>query len=85
LLTGEFVSEMSDAAGTLWLDVSKRDWSDELLAATKLDRSYMPSLVEGSEVSGTLSTAVAMQFGLSVDVKVAGGGGDVIPPQKSTI
>ena len=76
LLTGEFVSEMSDAAGTLWLDVSKRDWSDELLAATKLDRSYMPSLVEGSEVSGTLSAAVATQFGLSVDVKVAGGGGD---------
>ena len=75
LLTGEFVSEMSDAAGTLWLDVSKRDRSDELLAATKLDRSYMPSLVEGSEVSGTLSTAVATQFGLSVDVKVAGGGG----------
>ena len=32
LLTGEHVEDMSDAAGTLWLDVGKRDWSDELLA-----------------------------------------------------
>ena len=35
-LTGEYVSEMSDAAGTLWLDVARRDWSDVLLAATGL-------------------------------------------------
>src|SRR6185437_233132 len=48
LLTGEHIEEMSDAAGTLWLDVGKRDWSDELLAVTGLNRSHMPSLVEGS-------------------------------------
>src|SRR6185437_173359 len=45
LLTGEYVSDMSDAAGTLWLDVGKRDWSDTLLALTGLDRSHMPRLV----------------------------------------
>ncbi len=44
-LTGEFVSDMSDASGTLWLDVNKRDWSDELLAATGLSRAHMPALV----------------------------------------
>ncbi|GAB1440891.1 hypothetical protein MASR2M36_36760 [Providencia sp.] len=43
-MTGEFVSEMSDASGTLWLDVAKRDWSDELLSATNLTREQMPSL-----------------------------------------
>lgn len=48
LLTGEHVEDMSDAAGTLWLDVAKRDWSDELLALTGLNRSHMPRLVEGS-------------------------------------
>ncbi len=42
-------SDMSDASGTLWLDVAKRDWSDELLAATNLTREQMPSLVEGAE------------------------------------
>ena len=54
-LTGEAVSEMSDAAGTLWLDVGKRAWDDELLAATGLTASHMPRLVEGSEISAYLS------------------------------
>ena len=75
-LVGDKVSEMSDAAGTLWLDVAKRDWSDELLAATGLNRSHMPRLVEGSEVSGKLLPALAAEWGLSGDVVVAGGGGD---------
>jgi xylulokinase len=37
-LTGEKASDMSDAAGTLWLDVGKRDWSDAMLRATDLKR-----------------------------------------------
>ncbi len=75
-MTGRFASEMSDAAGTLWLDVARRDWSDELLALTKLTRHHMPELVEGSASSGTLSPEVAAAWGLSKDVIVAGGGGD---------
>ena len=39
-LTGEHISEMSDASGTAWLDVSARRWSDELLAATELWTGY---------------------------------------------
>ena len=76
LLTGEMVSDMSDASGTLWLDVAQRDWSDELLAACDLNRSHMPRLVEGSAVSGALRAEVAAQLGFSNDVLVAGGGGD---------
>lgn len=75
-LTGEYVSEMSDAAGTGWLDVSKRDWSDALLAACNLNKSHMPSLVEGSEVSGTLRSDIATRYGLPGNVVVAGGAGD---------
>ncbi len=75
-MTGRFVSDMSDAAGTLWLDVARRDWSDELLALTKLTRQHMPDLVEGSASSATLSSEVAAAWGLSKDVIVAGGGGD---------
>ena len=33
-LSGEAVSEMSDASGTLWLDVGRRRWDEDLLAAT---------------------------------------------------
>lgn len=75
-LTGEHVGEMSDAAGTSWLDTARRDWSDDLLSATGLSRAQMPRLVEGSQVSGTLREALANRWGLPKGVVVAGGGGD---------
>ena len=75
-LTGEHVAEMSDAAGTSWLDVGARDWSDDLLAATGLSRAQMPRLVEGSAVSGVLRPELAARWGLPAGVVVAGGGGD---------
>lgn len=75
-LTGEAVSEMSDAAGTLWLDVERRQWSPEMLAATELEERHMPRLVEGTDVSGQLSPGAAALLGLSPGVPVAGGGGD---------
>jgi xylulokinase len=76
-LTGEAVSEMSDASGTLWLDVGKRAWDDELLAATGLTRANMPSLVEGSAISAYLSPETAAAWGLAGRrIPVAGGAGD---------
>lgn len=75
-LTGEYVSEMSDAAGTSWLDVGKRAWSSELLAATDLDTIHMPSLVEGTEVSGVVKPDLASRWGMGSNVVVAGGAGD---------
>jgi len=75
-LTGEKVSDPSDAAGTLWLDVARRDWSDVLLAACGLQRSHMPRLVEGTEPSGTLRPELARAWGLGPGVIVAGGAGD---------
>ncbi|MGI4981779.1 MAG: xylulokinase [Janthinobacterium lividum] len=75
-LTGEYVSDPSDAAGTLWLDVGRREWSDRMLAACGMRREQMPRLVEGSAVSGTLLPDVAARLGLAPDVAIAGGGGD---------
>lgn len=75
-LTGDYVSDMSDAAGTSWLDVGKRDWCDELLAATGLNRSHMPALVEGSGVGGVLQAKLATRWHLPQGVVVAGGAGD---------
>jgi len=76
LLTGEYVEDMSDAAGTLWLDVAKRDWSDELLAVTGLNRSHMPRLVEGSAPSANLKPEFVARWGMSGSVVIAGGAGD---------
>ena len=75
-LTGDYVGDMSDSAGTLWLDVAKRDWSDALLAATGLSRDQMPRLVEGSAASGFLKSELVARWGFDTAPVVAGGGGD---------
>ncbi|MGF1560693.1 MAG: xylulokinase [Geminicoccaceae bacterium] len=75
-LSGAYACDMSDAAGTLWLDVAARDWSDTLLEATGLNRSHMPDLVEGSAVSGTLLPDLVERCGMASAPVVAGGGGD---------
>ena len=75
-LTGDFVTDMSDASGTLWLDIERRAWSDDLLKLTHLTQQHMPRLVEGSEGSGTLSAEAAEVLGLNPGIVVAGGGGD---------
>jgi xylulokinase len=75
-LTGERITEMSDAAGTWWLDEAARDWSDAALAATGLARRHMPGLVEGSDGGGTLRPELAQRWGLPPGILVAGGAGD---------
>jgi xylulokinase len=76
-MTGAYVSDMSDAAGTLWLDVAHRRWDDALLAATRMNSDQMPDLVEGSDVSASLSPDIAAAWGIGRrSVQVAGGGGD---------
>lgn len=75
-LTGEYVSDMSDAAGTSWFDTGARDWSYTLLEKSHLTRDHMPKLVEGSLVSGTVRDDLAARFGMASGVVVAGGGGD---------
>lgn len=75
-LCGEHVSDPSDASGTLWLDVAARRFSPQLLAATGLPEEAMPSLVEGSEASGTLRAELAARWGMRPGTIVAGGAGD---------
>lgn len=74
-LTGQHISEMSDSAGTSWLDVKRRAWSDELLEATDLTEKQMPVLVEGTEQAGRLRRELATEWGMG-EVVVAGGAGD---------
>ncbi|MBU1175783.1 MAG: xylulokinase [Alphaproteobacteria bacterium] len=76
MLSGEMIEDMSDASGTLWLNVQKRDWSDELLAATGLSRANMPALAEGSAPAGLLKKELRQRWGIAGAVVIAGGGGD---------
>lgn len=75
-LTGEFATDCSDAAGTLLLDLRKRDWSTEILERLKIPRQWLPTVFEGSQVTGTLLPEIAKQIGLPVGIPVVAGGGD---------
>jgi xylulokinase len=73
-MTGETASDMSDSAGTLWLDVAQRCWSQSMLAATGLSESHMPLLSEGNEVTGALRAEIAEAWGMARVPVVAGCG-----------
>ena len=74
-MTGELATDVSDASGTLWLDVAKRRWSEALLAACDLPVRAMPALCEGPEQAGRLRAEVAEAWGMA-RVPVAAGAGD---------
>jgi xylulokinase len=66
VLTGEAATDVSDASGTLLLDVGRRRWSDDVLDLLELDRAWLPRLLESPELSGETTAGIP----------VAGGAGD---------
>jgi xylulokinase len=74
-MTGDAASDMSDSAGTLWLNVAQRRWSEAMLEGTGLDTGHMPALFEGNDITGRLRAELAEAWGMQ-RVPVVGGGGD---------
>ncbi|MEM7195280.1 MAG: xylulokinase [Pseudomonadota bacterium] len=75
-LTGSMTTEMSDAAGTSWLDTEQRCWSDQLIENSALRRNQLPELVEGCQPIGSVRKQIAEEFGLPLNVTVVGGAAD---------
>jgi xylulokinase len=75
-LTGDRITDVSDAAGTLWLDVGKRRWYEPIIQATGLELHQLPRLVESTDAAGQVNTSVATMLGMYERIVVAGGGGD---------
>ena len=75
-LTGEYVSEVSDASGTLLLNVRTRQWHGDLISRLGLDRSMLPPLVESPRITGQVTPGVAEKTGLAAGIPVVGGAGD---------
>jgi len=76
LMTGEYATEVSDASGTLLLDIPKRRWSGRILSKLQIPRDFMPECYESQEISGTLTKEGARALGLAPGTPVVGGGGD---------
>lgn len=75
-LTGERITDVSDAAGTWLLDQARRTWSHDALAACGVDTGWLPGLVESTAIAGRLRPEWASRWGLKPGIPIAGGGGD---------
>ncbi len=75
-LTGDKATDVSDASGTLLLDVRNRNWSSEMLASVEISESLLPRLYESAEITGTISARCAAETGLLKDTLVVAGAGD---------
>lgn len=75
-MTGEIGMEYSDAAGTVWLNVTKKEWSQEIADSMELPLSICPPLIESSEVVGNITEKYSAISGLSTKTKVVAGAAD---------
>jgi xylulokinase len=75
-LTGERFSDVSDASGTTLFDVSRREWSAEMLEALEIPRAWLPEVTESPIVSSRVGSAAARETGLGEGTPVVAGAGD---------
>jgi xylulokinase len=75
-LSGTYATEVSDASGTLLLDVAHRRWSTELLRILDLDPALFPTCFESPAVSAKVSALGSKATGLAEGTPIVGGGGD---------
>lgn len=76
MLTGEYATEVSDASGMQLLDVTARDWSDEVLEKLGIDRKFLGKVYESPEITGCITPEAAKLTGLKAGTPVVGGAGD---------
>ncbi|MCS6907375.1 MAG: xylulokinase [Anaerolineales bacterium] len=75
-LTGQFAMDKADGAGTVLMDLGRRAWSEEILEALEIPIDWMPTLFEGTEITGEITKEASQVTGLTAGTPVVGGGGD---------
>ncbi|MBU6439057.1 MAG: xylulokinase [Betaproteobacteria bacterium] len=75
-LSGQAATDASDASGTLWLDIARRDWSPALLQAGHMRREQMPPVLEACAAAGTLRAELARRWSIPAGAPIAAGAGD---------
>lgn len=75
-LTGQYVTDVADASGTLLLDVKARGWCSDLISRLGIDGNLLPAVMESTDISGGVSAPVAALTGLRADTPVVAGAGD---------
>ncbi|MFD9627035.1 xylulokinase [Peribacillus muralis] len=75
-MTGEAHMDYSEAAGTLLLDVAKKEWSSAICETFDIPLSLCPPLVESTGQTGTLLSSIAEKTSLSSETPIFAGGAD---------
>lgn len=75
-LTGKYNMDYSDAAGTLLLDIDKKEWSDEVASQFEIDKNILPPLVESIGYVGDILPDIQSKLGIKNKVKVYAGAAD---------
>lgn len=76
VLTGELITEPSDASGTGCLNLSHRQWDTDILRALDLDPTWFPTVIESTAIAGHLKPDLATHLGLPDGLPIIAGGGD---------
>ncbi len=75
-LTGEFVTDVSDASGMQLLDIKNRCWSDEILKILDIEKEKLAKVCESPEISGYITKEASLVTGLGCGIPVCAGAGD---------
>ena len=71
---GDYSTDVSDASGTMWLDIKKRSWSERAVAATEISIEQLPKVFESNEITGMISKSTSKKLGIPIIPVVAGAG-----------
>ena len=75
-LTGEFVTDYSDASGTNLFDIQKKEWSQDIISRINIDAGKLPTTIPSTKIVGKLKKSAADELGLPDGIPVVIGGGD---------
>lgn len=77
-ITGTLETDHIDAAGSMFYDVMKQTWSEELCKIGRIDMAWLPRLCDPADVAGEVTQAAAAEFGLAPGTKVLVGTTDTV-------
>ncbi|MBM3702367.1 MAG: xylulokinase, partial [Actinobacteria bacterium] len=75
-LSNTYATEVSDASGTILMDIPSRNWSNEILNGLHIKRSLLPEVFESVVISSKVSKESSNLTGLIEGTPIAGGGSD---------
>lgn len=75
-LTGQMMTDVSDASGTAMLNIHTFEWAEPIIALAGIDIKKLPKIMPSTTVAGTVLPKAAAQCGLSQKTQVVIGGGD---------